>query len=178
MNIPKYTIITSKTALDIADTTEARIELVEEQSNKLKSLGYDLNGVYVAHFFNSAFFNEQTDNDTINELVQKLATKEGYDLVQFENGKIGFVAYYGNKENGFELVSSYDEIREKVTAYIEDVEKNYKADFVALWETCCDLCGWLDLDNPNRESMIDIIMDYNNSLFDEDLKKILRGGEA
>jgi len=177
MNTPKYTIITSKAALNIADTTEARLELIEEQNSKLESLGYNLNGVYVAHFFESAFIHEKTDSDTLSELAQKLATKEGYDLVQFENGKIGFVAYYGNEENGFEIVNSYEEIKEEVTEYINETEKEYKAEFIAMWKTCCDLCGWLDLDTPNTGTMIDIIMDYNNSLFNDGLKQILRGGE-
>lgn len=173
----KYKVITSKTVYSIGETDQEREALIEEQDATLKSLGYDLNTVYVAHFFDSDFFDDQTESDTIYELLQRLATKDGIDLVQFENGRIGFVAYYNGNENGFEIVCSYEKVKENVTEYINSLEQNYKADFVAMWETCCDLCGWLDLDNPNKETMIDIVLDYNNSLFDSDLKKILRGGD-
>ncbi|MBO7677442.1 MAG: hypothetical protein J6S49_08010 [Erysipelotrichaceae bacterium] len=178
MNTPKFEILTVRTVYSIGDTDEERLALIEEQNSKLKSLGYDLNDVYVAHFFNSVFFNEQTESDTIDELLQRLATKDGIDLVRFENGKIGFVAYYNGETNGFEIIGNYKEIKEEVSEYIKDIEQNYKQDFITMWETCCDLCGWIDLDNPNTAEMVDIVMDYNNSLFDDGLRKILRGGET
>ncbi len=38
------------------------------------------------------------------DAVAALASKEGIDLVQFENGNYGFVAYYNENENGFEIL--------------------------------------------------------------------------
>ena len=40
----------------------------------------------------------------IDEAIQYLNIKEGYDMVQFDNGNIGFVAYYDGVENGFEVI--------------------------------------------------------------------------
>ena len=65
--------------------------------------------------------------------------------------------------------------REQITEYLLHLEENFKGDLIALWETCCDLCGWLDLDSVSLDVMTDIILDYNTSLFDEDIKAILEG---
>ena len=178
MKLPKYEILTVKTCYNIGDTEEERMSLVNEQNETLVSLGYNLNKTYRVHFFESYYSNETTDCGSIDDLIQQLAIKDGVNLVKFETGKIGFVAYYNGVENGFEIIGGYDEIKERVTEYIADIEENYKGAYIAMWETCCDLCGWIDLDNPNSEEMIDIILDYNNSLFDDGLKKILRGGEV
>ena len=81
-------------------------DLIEEQNEKLKEYGYvnDYSTGYVCHFFNSAFGNECTTIDTLDDAIQCLAIKEGVDLVKFTNGKIGYVAYYGTEENGFEIL--------------------------------------------------------------------------
>ena len=68
---------------------------------------------------------------------------------------------------------SREEKREQLTEYFDYLKENFKRDLVALWETCCDLCGWLDLDNISTETMVDVILDYNNSLFDDQIKAIL-----
>lgn len=36
--------------------------------------------------------------------IQMLSIKEGFDVVEYENGNIGVMAYYDGRENGFELV--------------------------------------------------------------------------
>ena len=77
--------------------------IVAEQEEKRKIFGLD-DRHYLCHFFDSSFFNVRTDYHTIDDAIQYLAIKEGYDMVQFSNGNIGFVAYYGREVNGFEII--------------------------------------------------------------------------
>ena len=177
MKTPNYEIITKRTVYSIGESDEERQALIDEQWDVLRQRGYDSSTTYIAHFFDSAFSDDETTTGNIDDLIEMLAIKDGVDLVQFEDGAIGFMAYYNGKENGFELFGGYKETRQRVEEYIDDVENNYKHDFIKLWETCCDISGWLDLDAPSAEAMVDIVMDYNNSLFDENLKKILAGKE-
>lgn len=94
----KYTILTKLNAYD--EDTEA---LYTEQQAKLETLGID-EREYTCHFFDSAFFNEETTVMTISDAIQSLAIKDGVDLVMYENGNVGYVAYYNGKENGFEIL--------------------------------------------------------------------------
>ncbi len=112
----KYTVITNKNvemamSLDSQGKTyeeqeRYKEELVEEQDKKLEELGYrnDYCQYYVIHFFDSAFHNEHTYIGTIYDAIERLALKEGADLVRFDNGNVGFVGYYGTQENGFEIL--------------------------------------------------------------------------
>lgn len=101
--LPKYSILTKKSVLDIdcnkEDYEKEFNEIIEEQD---KILPYS--GICLIHFFNSAFFNESTEEMTINDAIECLAIKDGVDLVQFENKNKGFVAYYNTKINGFEII--------------------------------------------------------------------------
>lgn len=168
-----YEILTKKTCYSIGETDEEKEALVNEQNEVLTSLGYDLTAAYDAHFFESAFGDDETTYDDLESLIQRLAIKDGVDLVRFDNGNVGFVAYYNGQKNGFEILGSVTEKREALREYIEDLRDNYKAAFVALWESCYNLSGWLNLDEPNEDIMIDIILDYNDSLGDEDIDNIL-----
>lgn len=170
---PEYEVLTSKTVYSIGETDEEREALVEEQNTVFESLGYDFSTIYDAHFFDSSFFDEQTICDDMHGLIDRLAVKDGVDLVQFENGNIGFIAYYNGEVNAFEILRSVTEKREALREYIEDLRDNYKADFIALWESCYNLVGWLNLDDPNIDIMIDIILDYNDSLNDIEIDNIL-----
>ena len=169
----KYEILTKNTCYTIGETDEEREALINEQNEVLASLGYDLTAAYDAHYFESSYMNDETTYDDIPNLIERLAIKDGVDLVRFDNGNVGFVAYYSGKENGFEILGSVTEKREALREYIEDLRDNYKADFVALWKSCYDLVEWVDLDEPNEDIMIDIILDYNDSLGDEDINNIL-----
>jgi len=44
-----------------------------------------------------------------DDAIQHLAIKDGYDLIQFENGNYGYVAYYNGIENGFEILGESEE---------------------------------------------------------------------
>lgn len=94
-----YTILTAHQASNCDDPDL----IVAEQEEKREVFGLD-DRHYLCHFFNSNFFDEQTDHYTIDDAIQYLAIKEGYDMVQFSNGNIGFVAYYGSEVNGFEII--------------------------------------------------------------------------
>lgn len=98
---PNYKVLTSKSVLDIPFDENHETEmgnLIREQESM-----YDCD-THTIHFFDSAFFNESTEEMTINDAIECLAIKDGVDLVQFENGNKGFVAYYNTHENGFEII--------------------------------------------------------------------------
>lgn len=61
-----------------------------------------------------------TINDAITSL---LSIKEGGDLVQFENGRIGFVGYYGISITYFEIIghSSFEEKIDMETNHMQIV---------------------------------------------------------
>lgn len=81
------------------------IELFEKQNELLEEMGFDYTDkVYKIHFFNSCFRNEYIINTSIDDAVQMLAIKDGADLVRFDNGNIGFIAYYNRNEDGFEIL--------------------------------------------------------------------------
>ena len=56
------------------------------------------------HFFESDFHNDRTIWITVHEAIDALAIKDLCDLVQFDNGNYGFVATYGEIQNGFEII--------------------------------------------------------------------------
>lgn len=103
--MPRYEIITKRKVNDetnvrLTSESETDMELFIEQEAKLKELGYTWNSEVYAHDFDD----EEGCNDTIDGHIESLAIKDGVDLVRFENGNIGFVAYYNNWTNGFEIL--------------------------------------------------------------------------
>ena len=107
--LPNFIVLTKQSVLDIPYESSEQNErdcrvLVEEQYRILKEKGYDLNKFYYLHFYDSYYTNEATVSMEIEDAVQLLAIKDGYDLVEFENGRIGFVAYYNLNKNGFEIL--------------------------------------------------------------------------
>lgn len=63
----------------------------------------------IIHFIGSRYTEEEYmigNTNDINEYIECLAIKEGVNLVKFESGNIGFVAYYNNYENGFEVMET------------------------------------------------------------------------
>ena len=78
-----------------------------EQEQKAKELGLDTSfsaKEINVHFFNSRFFDESYTNSNIYDALENLAAKDGIDLVQYENGNYGYVAYYNGNRNGFEIL--------------------------------------------------------------------------
>jgi len=107
--LPKYKILTRKSILDIpyenADQFEKECRLfVAEQDKILMEKDFSLDKDYYIHIFESCFSDDDFIDEDINEAIQWLAIKDGYDLVQYENGNYGFVAYYNGTENGFEIL--------------------------------------------------------------------------
>ena len=111
MKLPNFRVLTKISAQDIPYETDEQHErdflaLIDEQDKILESLMYkrDYKTEYLCHFFDSAFYDEMHTGMIIDDAVEYLATKEGIDLVEYENGNIGFVAYYGTNYNGFEIL--------------------------------------------------------------------------
>lgn len=106
--LPRYTVLTERGVFNNPDPesdTDWTEQVCNEQRAKLKELGYgDPWDAPTIHLFNSTFFDEATTEMTVDEALQALAIKDGADLVRFENGNIGFVAYYNGCENGFEII--------------------------------------------------------------------------
>lgn len=96
--MPKYVIITKNQVYESEPE-----KIVEEQEEKRKLLGLD-GDHYVCHFFDSPYSNDFTEETSIENAIQRLAIKDGYDMVQFQNGNYGFVAYYNGIVNGFEII--------------------------------------------------------------------------
>lgn len=96
--MPRYVIITKN---QVSNSEPEKI--VEEQEEKRRILGLDKDH-YICHFFDSPYSNNSTEETSIEEAIQRLAIKDGYDMVQFQNGNYGFVAYYNGVVNGFEVV--------------------------------------------------------------------------
>ena len=93
-----YTIITRNRVYESEPE-----DIVREQEEKRNILGLN-SGSYICHFFDSAWFDEETIEMDIDDAIQCLAIKDGVDMVQFNNGNYGFVAYYNGKINGFEVI--------------------------------------------------------------------------
>ena len=111
---PSYKVITSKSVLDIpyesAEQNERDCELlIIEQDKILKELGFKLLKCYKLHFFESRYTSNTEREMEIEDAIQCLAIKDGVDLVQFDNGNYGYVAYYNGVENGFEILNERED---------------------------------------------------------------------
>ena len=109
MKLLNFKIITKRSILDIPYENEEQnekdmIELYNEQNSILVSNGYDLNKSYSIHFFDSIYMHDNIMETDIREAIEFLAIKDGVDLVQYESGNYGFVAYYSGHKNGFEIL--------------------------------------------------------------------------
>lgn len=102
-----YKIITNRKVFDENTEENWQEKLYSEQEAKCTELGIDMNylaGDVTVHFFDSPFFDECTTEMNIYEAIECLAIKDGADLVQYDNGNYGFVAYYNGNVNGFEII--------------------------------------------------------------------------
>ena len=114
MKLNNFTILTDRSVLDIPyendeQYTRECTRLVEEQDTILKTNGFGLDKRYRIHLLDSRYRDETYIDEEINEAVQYLSIKDGVDLVRFDNGNYGFVAYYNGTENGFEILNESEE---------------------------------------------------------------------
>lgn len=108
-----YAIATSHNLYEYCDIPEEeeekfREELWQEQMGVIEKEVTTEN--VIIHFLeDTAFCNEMYEyasKKEIDEYIQYLAIKDGLDLVRFENGNLGFIAYYNGHENGFEIIQT------------------------------------------------------------------------
>lgn len=109
MKVPEYEIATEIKLYDYLafpkwEWDDFFWDLFQNQQNTLKEKGYTEDGLYKIHFFESYFNSETTEEMTILEATEMLAIKDGADLVQYNNGNYGFIAYYNGRANGFEIL--------------------------------------------------------------------------
>lgn len=143
-----FRTLTSKTVytLDV-DNYDSEIEsLTKEQNETLAKLGYELSDrEYLIRFGKNDYY----EVTTIDEAIQTLALKDGCDLVEFEDGNIGFVGYYnGFNENYFEVINtaSYSEHTEvwknHIIVYDNDLYWLYIIKNESEVESAVDLIEW------------------------------------
>lgn len=111
--IGKYEILTKKSVCNMTEKDIENenffMELLEEQSTILSGFGIDYgSSVCGIHFIKSDWSNgKQCLKDTLDIAIQCLAIKDGVDLVRFENGNIGFISYYNNSLDAFEVLKVF-----------------------------------------------------------------------
>lgn len=103
-----YKILTSRSVLEIPYENEEQhereaIALVEEQNRIVEEICPS--EYYKVHFIEDPYY---CDDSVIyvthlDDAIQYLAIKDGVNLVRFDNGKLGYVAYYNSRENCFEF---------------------------------------------------------------------------
>lgn len=144
-----FRVLTSKSVLDIKDTeayNEDLENLYNEQMEIIERLGYDYYLDYI-----TIFGRRDTEGFySMDEAVQMLALKEGADLVEFENGYIGYVGYYhGFNENycyfiNAEQISEHCMLSNKNEVYVfdDDLAWLYIIKNESEVESAVDLIEW------------------------------------
>lgn len=91
-----FVVLTAHQVSNCCDDPE---KIIAEQEEKREVFGLADDDLYFCKFTNghSGFF-------TLDEAIQYLDIKEGFDMVQFSNGNLGFIAYYDGMPNGFEIL--------------------------------------------------------------------------
>lgn len=91
-----FTVLTAHQVSNCCNNPEL---IIAEQEEKREIFGLTDDDLYLCKFTNgnTGFF-------TVDEAIQCLDIKEGFDMVQFANGNLGFVAYYDGMPNGFEII--------------------------------------------------------------------------
>ena len=166
-----YKVLTSRSVLDIPDSEsydDDIFELYNEQEEEFhnavsgnetqKDFIVDINGDH----------NELIDIDDITyEASNRLPLKEGYDIVQFDDGKYGIVAYNGNKESYFKVLrpANYVDVLiwdgdPAVEKYAEDIPSDYPTENGDTVEDIA-LATLLDLLRNNTQATYENLTDYD-----------------
>lgn len=103
-----YTILTKFTLADVLEETEyiddpdSWDKLTQEQVVVLKDLGYRPYGTqYPIKFLNST----DVEMMPIDRAIDCLYSKNGFDLVEFSDGDIGFLSTQDDNKSGFKIIS-------------------------------------------------------------------------
>lgn len=103
-----YKILTKHSVMDIpyenSEQNERDCQALWEEQNKLIN-ELAPSEYYKCHFIEDPHFCDDMTMyvKELDDAIQCLAIKDGVDLVQFDNGKLGFVAYYNGHKNCFEF---------------------------------------------------------------------------
>lgn len=120
-----YEIATKRKLYDYSDMTEEEEEIFREnlyeEQMKIIDLQVKTKNVIIHileddYYLNEHFFYDKKEE--INRYLEYLAIKDGADLVKFENGNLGYIAYYNLAKNGFEIIET------DIT--LEDFERQYE----------------------------------------------------
>ena len=79
-------------------------DLCEEQDALLQKNG--LMGELVIHFFST----DAMETMLLSEAFDSLLIKDGVDLVRFSTGNFGFVGYYNNHKDMFEIIGTAKDV--------------------------------------------------------------------
>ena len=99
-----------------------------EQNEVLENAGFpggasgDNDTSYLVHFFGSIWCHAFLDNCTLMEAIEALCIKDGVDLVKFENGNYGFVAYYNGISDAFEIICPTQDLEATYNRLLADGE--------------------------------------------------------
>lgn len=123
----KYTIATENALWDIVKECMTEQDEQEEQDdrNKLtKEQDEILQQAYGENWYTDIFYmirhksgwirNDYSLFCDIDDAINILAIKDGADLVRFENGNLGYVAYYNGMTDIIEIVAKAKDIEEYI----------------------------------------------------------------
>ena len=106
--IPTYRVLTTRSTRE-CESEKDLISIIDEQEDILQTRGIDCYTLYLLHRFESPFTDDMTEGEYISTYTEATAQKEGLDLVEFENGNIGYIGYNGTELDGFEILGEYED---------------------------------------------------------------------
>ena len=146
-----YKVLTQKSMYDFNEDKDIEA-IVEEQNRILEEHGLKNDGVtsYVVMFDNFRYC-----ETTIDDAIQCLALKEGSDLVQYPNGHLGYIGWYGTvppRNNCFEIFGTKEQFVEKYGRYypkektLEEWEYDFEMDEQDYFEMLLGHLNWKEID--------------------------------
>lgn len=121
----KYTVATKKGLWDIVRECMTEQEELKEQTDREKLIEEQdniLKQAYGKSWFVEPFYMIRHKSDWIKEeyavfwdiddAINCLAIKDGADLIRFENGNLGYVAYYNGMKDIIEFVARFKDIED------------------------------------------------------------------
>lgn len=106
-----YKVLNKTSVMDIPENIyETEIERHNEESDSiLSSYGYNDKDAYIIRTNDGAI-----EWNCVYDAIQGMSIKEGVDIVQFKDGKIGFVAYNGTYEDYFEILGKAETVKDLI----------------------------------------------------------------